>query len=137
MEALRAYLTTLRKGRGVSQDNLASAIGLSRRAVLNWEKGETQTMKMAVALDAIRFLQGAVGDIFELLDGEVDRGVELARQRLSEPAVNFTEEQQSQLEALARSMDDDEFNETLRLIEELRRQNKTSEWLKFGRFLRG
>jgi transcriptional regulator with XRE-family HTH domain len=137
MEAVRAYLRELRVGRQVSQDELADAIGLSRRALIEWEMGRTEDIKTGIVLRAIQHLSGVAGDLMELLDATVDRGVELARQRLAEPAVQFTDDQQRQLESLARSVQADQVDEVLRLLEELQRKNKTAEWVNFGRFLRG
>lgn len=41
-EALRAFWYEMRTGRGVSQKAIAEAIGLSTRAIINYEQGENE-----------------------------------------------------------------------------------------------
>ena len=63
---LRRYLQILRKKRGVSQKDLADAMGLSLRAIVDWETGSTDDIKSVPLTRALEFLQGSFADIEEL-----------------------------------------------------------------------
>lgn len=136
MDAVRAYLREMRIGRRISQDELADAIGLSRRALIDWEMGRTEDIKSGAMIKAIAYLRGAVFDIATLVDASLDRGIELAKERLAIPTVQLSEEHQQQLQSLAQSIPEERVGEVLALLEELQRKDKTGEWLNFGRFLR-
>lgn len=136
MDAVRAYLREMRIGRRISQDELADAIGLSRRALIDWEMGRTEDIKSGAMIKAIAYLRGAVSDIATLVDASLDRGIELAKERLAIPTVQLSEEHQQQLQSLAQSIPEERVGEVLALLEELQRKDKTGEWLNFGRFLR-
>jgi transcriptional regulator with XRE-family HTH domain len=137
MEAVRGYLKELRLGRHVSQDELADAMGLSRRALIDWETGKTEDLKGGPLLRAIEYLRGEITDLKILAEESFEKGVALARERLTEPVLEFTEEQNKRLDEAAKGIPEDQFDEIIALIEDLKRKNKTGEWLNFGRFLRG
>ena len=54
-EALRAFWYEMRTGRGVSQKAIAEAIGLSPRAVINYEQGENE-IRASAYIDGMLFL---------------------------------------------------------------------------------
>lgn len=68
-DGLRGYLEALRRLRKVTQAELGGAMGISARAVLDWEQGRTGTISAASALQAIAYLRGAFADL-EALVGE-------------------------------------------------------------------
>ena len=116
MAAVRGYLRTLRDLEGMSQDSFGDAIGLSRRAVINWETGKTQTIKMHVLIRAIRAVHGAIDDIERLLRDdtltEAD-GERLALERhaleaqIHERAAALPRDQRATLANRLREMADD------------------------------
>lgn len=136
MEAVREYLKALRMGRGMSQDALADAVGLSRRAWIDWESGKTEDIKTGVMVKAIRAVQGAIADVEALADASIDEGIRLAKARLAQPLVELSSEQQYRLGQIANAVPDESVDEALGLLETLQRRNKTREWLNFGRFLK-
>lgn len=136
MEAVREYLKALRMGRGISQDALADAVGLSRRAWINWENGETEDIKTGVMLKAIRAVQGAITDVEALADASIDEGIKLARTRLAQPLVELSAEQQQRLGRIANAVPDESVDEALSLLETLQRRDKINDWFTFGRFLK-
>jgi transcriptional regulator with XRE-family HTH domain len=136
MEAVRGYLRELRVGRHISQDELAGVMGITKQALLDWEKGRTQDIKTGPMLKAVEYLRGKLEDIAELVDASVERGVALAYQRLADPPVQLTEEQQRQLHNAANAVPEERLQEVLHLLEDLQERNKTEEWVTFGRFLK-
>lgn len=77
-DAIRAYVRTLRDGRATQQE-VADHLGLSLRAFLGWERGETEDLKGPVLLRAVKFLTGSIdGDVLEQL---VSEGADEARGR--------------------------------------------------------
>lgn len=67
---LRAYLRRLRTGLGVTQEELSEAMGMSRRAVIDWEAGETKSLKNGPLIRAVRFLGASLADIEDLIERE-------------------------------------------------------------------
>ncbi len=136
MDAVRGYLRELRVGRQISQDELADAMGLSRKALIDWEMGRTGDIKSTPLFKAIEYLRGAFTDIAQLANESVERGIEIARQRLEAEPSYFTEEQQAQIQAIASTIPEDRLEEVLQLLEALQHKDKTDEWVSFGRFLK-
>lgn len=66
-ESLRRYLRLLRNERGASQKELADAMGLSLRALVDWESGKTDDIKSIPLARALAFLQSSFADVEELL----------------------------------------------------------------------
>ena len=66
MNALQVYLRELRVGRGISQEELAKGIGLSRRALIHWEQGETEGIKDGPLFRAVDILGAALHHIYYL-----------------------------------------------------------------------
>lgn len=85
MDGVRAYLLALRRGRRVSQEAFGKAIGLSRRSIIEWEKGRSDELKGSPLVRAVVFLRGSWGHIVELVEQQagVERGEELAREVLT------------------------------------------------------
>lgn len=83
MTAVGAYITELRIGRGLSQEVLASLIGVSDRQLRDYEKGkaEPKVGTMTRLLEAIR---GTWDDVIVLLqsDATTEAARQFARQRL-------------------------------------------------------
>lgn len=94
-DAIRAYISTLRAGRGMSQDALASQIGMAPRTYKAWETGETKDIKIPRVLRAIRVLGGT----FDHLE-ELDNATEDDAKRLAREWVQLTPEQQEQVTRL-------------------------------------
>jgi transcriptional regulator with XRE-family HTH domain len=67
MAGVRGYLRRLRQERHVSQKDLAEHIGLSRRALIDWETGKTRTIKSEPLYQAVEYLDGSADQINELL----------------------------------------------------------------------
>jgi transcriptional regulator with XRE-family HTH domain len=65
--ALRHYLRQLRLARRVSQKALAGAMGLSLRALLDWEMGKTEDLKSSALVKAVAHLQASITDASTLL----------------------------------------------------------------------
>lgn len=136
MDAVRGYILELRKGRGVTQDELAEVIGMTKQALLEWEKGRTQELKGTPMLKAVEHLKGAAEDLMRLVDASFEQGMALARQRLKEPEI-LDAVQHQRLDEAVENIPKDQLDEVARILQELQKQGKTGEWLNFGRFLRG
>lgn len=67
-DAMRTYVATLRRGRGVSQKDLADRIGMNARTYLSWETGETQDIKAPYLLRAVEVLSGSADHLMRLAD---------------------------------------------------------------------
>jgi transcriptional regulator with XRE-family HTH domain len=135
MEAVRGYLRELRLGQHISQDKLAEVMGITKQALLDWEKGRTQDIKTGPMLKAVRYLRGRLEDIASLADATFEKGAALAAQRLAEPPLELNEEQKSRLQSLADSVTDEQLFEMINLLVTLKQNNKDDQWITFGRFL--
>lgn len=84
IEALRGYLVSLRRARGLSQEELGVQMGLSRSAVIEWETARTKTPFAEPILLAIQQL-GTFDDLQRLVgaDATAARGQEVALQRIA------------------------------------------------------
>lgn len=79
-DGLRAYLRRLREGRDITQDVLADAMGFSRRALIDWELGETRSIKEKQLIRAMKYLGASIEDIDYLIDSDAttEEGIERA-----------------------------------------------------------
>lgn len=79
-DAMRAYISVLRKGRGLSQDALAESIGMNPRTYLAWETGKIQDIKAPFLLKAVEVLRGSADHLVRLADDNlgVSEGRDLA-----------------------------------------------------------
>lgn len=118
MAAVRGYLRKLRRSQGISQEELARHMGLSRRALIDWEMGRTRTIKSGALFGAVSFLRASVDVVRSLLtdteltesDGEhyaeltegLDRTGFTAEQRIL--LENLTPAQKELLLSIAREM---------------------------------
>lgn len=85
VNGVRAYLRTLRKGRKMSQEGLARAMGFTKRALQDWEGGQTDELKTSFLVRALEVLQGSFDDIRSLVldNASVAEGRRVAIERLS------------------------------------------------------
>ncbi len=58
-DPLRAYVITLRKGRRITQADLAKRIGMAERTYVSWERGTTRSIKEHFARALISALDGS------------------------------------------------------------------------------
>jgi transcriptional regulator with XRE-family HTH domain len=80
---LRAYVVTLRKGRGITQEDIARRIGMKVRTYVAWERGTTQSIKEHFARALITALDGSQ-EHRDLLDTmSIEEAQNLAREWLS------------------------------------------------------
>ena len=79
-DGMRVYISTLRKGRGLSQDALAESIGMNPRTYLAWETGKIQDIKAPFLLKAVGVLRGSSDHLVRLADDKIgaDEGRSLA-----------------------------------------------------------
>lgn len=70
MDGLRAYIRLLRQSQRVSQEQLADAIGLSRRAFIYWETGQTDDIKLTPIVKAIAYLRAPIEHVQQLVATE-------------------------------------------------------------------
>jgi transcriptional regulator with XRE-family HTH domain len=87
-DALRGYVRTLRKGRGVSQAKLADAIKMALRTYKDWELGTTIGIEAPYLIRAITFLKGSFDQLVDLPDTATNEdGIRLADQWLTREQV--------------------------------------------------
>lgn len=70
MSSLRDYLRSIRVSRGISQDELADNIGISRQKLMRWENGKTSTIAGEVLILAIAYLKIPFTDILAIVQAE-------------------------------------------------------------------
>jgi transcriptional regulator with XRE-family HTH domain len=94
-DAVRAYLRDLRIGRRLSYTKFAKMIGLSRRALIGWEMGETEELKQGPLIRAVDALGASWKHLARLIepDAGADTGRALARERLAEIAASMTDDE--------------------------------------------
>lgn len=87
-EAVRAYIRALRDASPYTQKQFAKEIGLSERAYIDYETGETQELKQSSLVRALELLCAPYEDVRDLILGNsnADVGRDLAIKRL-EPSV--------------------------------------------------
>lgn len=64
-DALRGYLSHLRKENKVSQPVLAEAMGIARNTYIAWETGETKDLKVPLMIRAMRFFHVPLEHLIE------------------------------------------------------------------------
>lgn len=103
-DAIRGYIVTLRKLRDVKQADLAAAVGLQRRAYIDYEMGRTPDLWAAGLLSALRYLGGSFDHLRDLArpSATFTDGREMAEMRLREEAGN-------ELAALSATIGPDEY----------------------------
>lgn len=84
-DGVRAYLRDLRIGQKHTYTAFAKQIGLSRRALVGWEMGETEELKQGPLLRALTILQASIDHLKQLTgpDADVEMGRRLAIERLA------------------------------------------------------
>jgi transcriptional regulator with XRE-family HTH domain len=119
-DAIRGYFIGLRRGR-YSQQVVADAVGLSRRAWIDYETGKTKEIGSTVMLAALRFLQGSFDHLRELADDKASEkyGLTLAQRRLEEIAAG-------EVAALRDTVSEEEFSQFLREIDALVEESSRS-----------
>lgn len=118
MAGVRGYLRELRKSVGVSQEALAEHIGLSRRALIEWEMGRTATLKSAQLFRAVAYLKAPIDEVLELFSKP-----DLTEEEGKEIASRLTPDERQEAFAAADALTDEELR---RFIMEL---NKDREFL--------
>ncbi len=101
-DGMRAYLREVRIQRGISQRALAEAMGLSLRALIDWESGKTDDLKSTSLFRATSFLRASLDDIRALI--EAGAGEEEGRQRAT---VWLSQADQQRIDRLVEDDDDD------------------------------
>lgn len=94
-DAVKAYLRELRIGQHFSYAQFARIIGMSRRALIGWESGETSEIKQGPLIRALNALNASLGHLAELTtpDADAELGRRLARERLAEIAASMSDEE--------------------------------------------
>lgn len=130
---IRLYLIALRKGRKISQEKLAMAVGVSRPTIREWESGRTEEMKGSMLLRAMAFLGASRVHMSQIITDP----------NLTEEDINRFAESVlgggtvADIEALADSVPDGKIAEILYNSAELQKDpTGLDELLKFSRFLR-
>lgn len=120
---LHGYIITLRKARGLTQDELAEATGVALRTWTNWERGDTGDIKASVLFKALDRLGGSVSDVAAVIDADYDTGIAVAQRRLGMICPVVTS--------------GDELVIILHLIIALHSAGKLEQWIADGRALLG
>lgn len=113
MEAVGAYIAALRKKQGWSQVAFADVLGVSEKALRQWEHGEHEP-KLTVLHAIVFAVKGAWDDVAQLLreDATIDEGRRLAKLRSG--ALAFSDEERALITRLS--------PEQRRLVAEIARQ---------------
>jgi transcriptional regulator with XRE-family HTH domain len=111
-DGMRAYLREVRIQRGVSQRALAEAMGLSLRALIDWESGKTDDLKSTSLFRAASFLRASLDDIRTLIEAGADEAA--GRQRAT---AWLSQAQERRIDRLVEEDDDDSL---MAAIEEMR-----------------
>ena len=77
-DPVRAYIYTLRKRRGLTQNDVADGAGLKRRTYIAWENGETEKLDLEVAKSIVDFLGGAFEHLGKVIGSNPEGAVALA-----------------------------------------------------------
>lgn len=113
--AVRAYIRLLRDKRGFTQKEFGPKVGLSERAWIDYETGDTQELKQSTLVRVLEVLKVPYEDVRTLILGDQDanRGEQLALMRLAPDIrsrieeLGSTEEGRAALiEAARRYLDD-------------------------------
>ncbi len=117
MDAVGAYIATLRDGRGFTQQAFAELMGISERGLRDWEKGRTAPDVDALSSLLAR-LKGSWMHVALLAREEAtaEQGRNLARRRLKD--VGLTDDQRAFIE----SLDDDQLKALIAVAEQMKRR---------------
>lgn len=77
-DAIRSYIITLRTRQDISQEDVADAIGLTRRAYIYWEKKTTRDIKLPIVVKALEAVNGWVGHLGQLATASENEARDLA-----------------------------------------------------------
>jgi transcriptional regulator with XRE-family HTH domain len=86
-EAVRTYIITLRTRQRISQEVVADAVGLTRRAYIMWETGETKDIKLPILMRALRAVGGWVEHLNQISEASEDEAKAVADAWLELSAV--------------------------------------------------
>lgn len=113
-DAIRGYFIGLRQSRRITQEQVAAAAGMTRRAWIDYEKKRTQEISGTTMLAVLRFLDGSFAHLKELASDEADEamGLALAAQRAEEIASG-------EVAALRETLSEEEFNQFLAEIDQM------------------
>lgn len=132
IEAAKAFLREIRDERGISQEQLASAIGLSLRQFSRWET-ENSKLKGEDLVRAIDFLKAPYEYVRGLIlddDADAKIGREAARRWLEGGG-------QEVLSDFAEKATDEQFQQAMVMLAALRANpRKLSLWIGYGQRLR-
>lgn len=111
--AIRGYILRLRGARDVTHEELAEAIGLSRRAYFDWANGTTPDLKASSMCAAFRYLGGSFDHLRDLARPTATHadGAEMAELRLREEAAD-------RLNGLMQTFTPEEYAEYMQALEE-------------------
>jgi len=107
---LRRYLRELRESVGLSQPELASAVGWSVRALSEYETGGATDIKATRLAQVLRVLKGSAEEALRLACAGEEQELDEQHRRVIRARVL----------ALSAELDDDRLDELLSLINELR-----------------
>jgi len=99
MNAVGAYIATLREGRGFTQQVFAEMLGISERGLRDWEKGRTAPDVDALS-ELLKRLKGSWMHIAILAgaDATIEQGQALAHRQVQ--GIGLTDEQRAFIESL-------------------------------------
>ncbi len=104
--ALRGYIKALRVGRGKTQPDVASRIGMAVTTYKDWERGITKDIKTPYLVRAVQFLEGSFDQIAGFSDDTTaDDGAKLARQLIAEAFASDDQETPEEASRLTRLID--------------------------------
>jgi transcriptional regulator with XRE-family HTH domain len=95
-EALRGFISHLRKEQDVSQRALAEAIGVARGTYIAWETGETKDLKVPLMVRALRFF----GVPLDHLEGLATVDTEEEGRELADKWLKLSPEERAQQERI-------------------------------------
>jgi transcriptional regulator with XRE-family HTH domain len=70
-DALRAYIRTLRDGRKYTQERFAQSIGIGYRTLVDYELGETKSLRDSALVKAVGVLGASWDDVTDLVETEL------------------------------------------------------------------
>lgn len=108
-KALRAYIVQLRNLRGITQEELADAMGMARRSYLAYERGETEDIKSGPLGLAFRKLRAPFSVLRDL---SAPMATEETGRRLAEDRVK-AEQELEETEALLQTITPEELDALL------------------------
>jgi transcriptional regulator with XRE-family HTH domain len=135
MTAVGEYLKTLREQRGLSRQDVADNLGVTTRAVVDWENGKHApgSDKMAKLIALLYANPGHIQALMMDTGATAETGRRLARQSVEQPQVSevpptddksavLTAKQEEQFQRLLASLD----SESLEILQDLLREARVS-----------